>query len=919
MRGPGYVEGFMADYPAEFEFDVLLRDGDVVHMRPIRPDDVDLLRRFYGRVGPQSAYFRFFRVKRELSPEELIHFTNVDYDDRMALIAIHDGEMVAVGRYDVFTEKTTEEGKVAEVAFLVEDAFQGRGIGTQLLQQLTVYARSLGITKFEAFVLRDNRAMMRMFRDSGYTLTRELDEGVFGVEFPIEYSLEAREAEWEHERRAVTASLMPLLYPTSAAVIGASRDEESIGGRLFANLLAQGFSGPVYPVNPKSSYVHAVKAYPTVLDIDEPVDLAFIAVPAGAVLDVINQCGEKGVRGIVVISAGFSETGGPGAEMEAAVLTAARRFGMRMVGPNCMGLLNADPTVSLDGQFGPVFPPAGNVAMASQSGALGLAILNEAKELGIGLSTFVSLGNRADVSANDLLLYWDGDPATDVIVLYMESFGHARRFGRLARRVSRTKPIVVVKAGRSSAGARAAASHTGSLASLDVAVDALFNQSGVIRTRTLNELFDVASLLANQPLPRGPRVAILTNAGGPAILAADALESFGLELPEFSPELQGRLSEFLPDEASVSNPVDMIASASPYTYGACLTELLATDEVDAVIVIYIPAAPKGTEEVIAAMTSAIEEATRDTTIAAVLMAAEEEIEALTRAANVPVYDYPESAAHALAAAFRYREWRERPEGVYPKFDTASRTAADATIRAAISRLGTDGGWLEDAEISEILGAYGIRTARSVKTTTEDEAVAAAAEINGPAVLKIVSPSTLHKSDVGGVVLGVEGEDAVRAVYRQVSAISDDVEAVLVQDFVAGGHEVIIGMTEDPLFGPLIVFGLGGIFVELMRDVSFRINPLTDVDAREMLSEVRSAEILKGYRGGEAGDIAALEEILLRVSTLVDQHPEIADMDLNPVKVLPPGEGICVVDARMRIRPIEGVFLPSRKDIPGRLL
>jgi len=909
----------VSEYPAEFEFDVLLKDGEVIHMRPIRPDDVELEREFFSRVGRESVYFRFFRVKRELSPQELIHFTNVDYDERMALVAIHDGDMVAVGRYDVFPEKTTAEGKVAEVAFLVEDAFQGRGIGTQLLQHLTVYARSRNVVKFEAFVLRDNRAMMRMFRDSGYTLTRELDEGVYGVEFPIEYSLEAREAEWEHERLGVTASLMPILYPTSVAVIGASRDDSSIGGRLFANLLARGFTGPVYPVNPQAPFVHAVKAYPSILDIDEPVDLAFVAVPAPAVLDVINDCGKKGVRGVVVISAGFSETGEAGGELEDAVLAAARRHGMRLVGPNCMGLLNADPNVSLDGQFGPTFPPAGNVAMASQSGALGLAILNEATELGIGLSTFVSLGNRADVSANDLLLYWDGDPATDVIVLYMESFGHARRFGRVARRVSRTKPVVVVKAGRSSAGARAAASHTGSLASLDVAVDALFGQSGVIRTDTLNELFDVASLLANQPLPAGRRVAVLTNAGGPAILAADALESVGMELPQLSPELQERLAGLLPGAANTANPVDMIASASPETYEACLAELLATDEVDSVIVIFIPTAPKGAEQVVAALRAAIESASRGTTVAAVLMGTQDATEELTRAANVPVYEYPESAARALGAAVRYREWRERPEGEYPSFADSERNAAETAIRTAIGRLGVDGGWLNDDEIQTILGAYGIRAARSIRTATEDEAVQAAQDIAGPVALKVISPTILHKSDAGGVALDVTGEEAVRAAYRQVAAVGDDVEGVLVQDYVAGGHEVIIGMTEDPLFGPLIVFGLGGIFVELMRDVSFRINPLTDVDASEMLAEVRSAEILTGYRGEAGGDVDALREVLLRVSTLVEQHPEIAEMDLNPVKVLPPGDGVVVVDARLRIRPIQGVFLPSRKDIPGRLL
>lgn len=909
----------MAEYPTEFEFDVLLKNGQVIHLRPIRPDDVEREARFVRRVGRESSYFRFFNVRRDLSPAELEHFTNVDYDDRMALIATVGDDMVAVGRYDVLDEDTAADGgKVAEVAFLVEDSYQQLGIGSRLLQDLTVYARTRGITEFEAYVLAENIGMMRLFRNSGYRMTRRLDEGIYRVEFPLDYSHEARQAEWEHEKRAVSASLLPLFYPSSVAVIGASRSPTSIGGRLFANLVDSGFTGSIHPVNPGADEIHGVPAVASVAEIDGHVDVAVITVPAQYVRQVVEDCGRKGVRGLVIISAGFSEVGNTDEEQE--IVTLARRYGMRLVGPNCMGLLNADPTVSLNAQFGPNFPPYGNVAMSSQSGALGLAILEQTADLGIGISTFVSVGNKADVSANDLLLYWEDDPATDVILLYTESFGNPRRFGRLARQVTRKKPVVVVKAGRSAAGARAAASHTGSLANLDVAVDALFRRAGVIRTNTLHELFEVTELLANQPLPGGPRVAVLTNAGGPGILAADALESHGLELPTFSEELQRQLGAHLSGMAAPQNPVDMIASAGPQEYRRCLELLLDSNEIDAVVAIYIPTAPEGAEEIVTAVRETVAEHSSDKPTVGVFMGSLADDEyGSNPGANLPVFPFPESAARALASANRYREWLDKDEGTLPHFDDLEAAAAQSAIRSAVRRLGTDGGWLDSNEIRTVLGAYGLPMVTERVARSEDETAAAAAEIGGSLAVKVVSPSALHKSDIGGVVLDVEGEEAVRAAYRQVTAVVDDATGVVIQQFVPDGHEVIVGMTEDPTFGPLIVFGLGGIFVELMKDVAFRINPLTDVDARDMMSEVRSAQLLKGYRGGTPGDLDALEELLLRLSMLVEQLPEISEIDLNPVKVLPPGDGAMIVDARIRVRPVTGIFLPSRKDIPGRML
>jgi acetyl coenzyme A synthetase (ADP forming)-like protein len=904
----------VAAYPADYDFHVVLRDGGMAHFRPIKPDDAEALHAMFHRMGREAVYHRFFRHKKDLSPEELRYFTEVDYQDRMAFVVMIGRDMVAVGRYD----RMEDDQETAEVAFAVEDAHHGRGIGSQLLTHLTNYARNNGVEAFQAFVLPDNYPMMRLFRGSGYTMTRAMGDGIYTVEFPVEMSREARRVESAHEQQAVANSLLPVFYPRSVAVIGASRDVDSIGGRLLRNTLDARFNGAVFPVNPNAPAVGSVKAYRSVLDIPDPVDVAVVVVPAKYALPVVRECAEKRVKGIVMISAGFSETGEEGEALEQEILEVVRSEGMRMVGPNCMGLLNTDPAVNLDLTFAPTFPPQGNVAMSSQSGALGIAILEYATKLHIGISSFVSVGNKADVSANDLLLYWEGDPATDVILLYVESFGHPRRFARIARRIGKKKPIIAVKSGRTEAGARAASSHTGALASVEMAVSALFHQAGVIRVDTLEQLFEAAALLANQPLPAGRRVAVVTNAGGPGILAVDALESAGLEVPELSADLQERLRVHLSEEAAVRNPVDMIASAGPPQFQACVAELLESDEIDALITIFIPTTPGALPPIQEALEATVAEGTGGKTLLSVFMEPDQDIRP-TRGPGgtiVPNYTFPEPAARALARAARHAEWRQRPEGDTHEFDDTNVEAAQDVIWEALPRLGPDGGWLEPAEAEAVLDAFGIRQAASRTARSRDEAVAAAREIGGPVVLKVIAPSALHKSDVGGIALDVSGDDAVGEAYDRVTSVVDDAEGALVQEFVAGGHEVIIGMTEDPSFGPLIAFGLGGVFVELIQDVAFRIHPLTDLDIDDMLAEVRSAKLLDGYRGGPAGDVGALKETLLRLSHLVEELPEIAEFDLNPVKVLEPGRGLRVVDLRMRVRAVPQRWLPSRKDIPA---
>lgn len=653
--------------------------------------------------------------------------------------------------------------------------------------------------------------------------------------------------------------------------------------------------------------VEGRKAYTSVLDIPEDLELAVIVVPAPAVLEVVRKCAEKGVRGLVVITAGFKEATEAGGELQRELVARVRSYGMRLIGPNCMGVVNANPHVSLNATFSPVFPPFGNVALLSQSGALGLALLDYSRDLNIGLSTFASIGNKADVSGNDLIQYWEQDPDTDVILLYLESFGNPRKFSRLAQRIAPKKPIVAVKSGRTRAGSRAASPHTGALATADVAVDALFRQAGVIRVDTLEEMFDTASLLAHQPVPAGNRVAILTNAGGPGILAADACESYGLQVPEPTDATRARLAEFLPAEAGLSNPVDMIASATAEDYGRALRVLLEDDAYDAVIIIFIP--PLVTQSVDVA--SAIREvaadfAGRKTMLACFMSAKGAPPELVTGEFSLPSYIFPESAAQALARVTEYGAWRGQPRGTVPDLDV-DRENARKIVDAAQGGGGSEGVWLSPEQCTEILRAYDIRATWLAFAATAEEATAAFEVTGRPVAVKLASKTIIHKSDIGGVILNVNSADGVRQAFESIRSRvgklgrEGEMDGILVQEMAPPGIEAIVDVTHGSLFGPLVMFGLGGILVELLKDVAFRIHPLTDVDAREMVRSIKGYPLLEGWHGAPAGDVAALEDVLLRVAALVEDCPEIAEMDLNPIKVLPPGEGCVTVDARILLR------------------
>ncbi|HEX7078057.1 MAG TPA: acetate--CoA ligase family protein [Candidatus Eisenbacteria bacterium] len=696
-------------------------------------------------------------------------------------------------------------------------------------------------------------------------------------------------------------SLEPLLRPRSVAVIGASRRLDSIGGALLRNILIQPFQGPVYPVNPKATHVQSVPSYPSIEAVPEPVDLAVIVVPAAQVLETVEACGKRGVKAAVVISAGFKEVGGEGVKREAALRDAVRRHGMRLVGPNCLGILNTEPGVQLNATFAPVQPPPGRIAFSSQSGALGLAILDYARQLNLGISHFVSVGNKADVSGNDLLEFWEKDPNTDLILFYLESFGNPAKFTQIARRVARTKPIVAVKSGRTPGGSRAASSHTGALAGSDAAVEALFRQSGVIRTDTIEELFDTALLLGSQPVPEGPRVAILTNAGGPGIMAADACESAGLELPALDAKTVKGLKAFLPAEASTRNPVDMIASADAASFEKALRLLVPDRNVDSIIVIFVPPLATGAQEVARAILAGTAGSKKP--ILSCFLGSHgvpESLQSLNEG-HIPSYAFPEAAAHTLARVVRYGRWRSAPAGKVPSLANAQTDRA----RSVLAR-GEAGAWLSPPLLQEFLGAYGIRTNPIRVAATRGEAAAMAKACGYPAVLKLRSPDVVHKTDVGGVRLRIASEEEAARAFDEIAAglkaaaPKARFEGVTVERMVSGGVETIVGATRDPGFGPVVLFGLGGVSVELLKDVSLRVAPLTDRDAEEMIREIRGYQLLQGYRGSPAVNLAGLRDLLHRVSLLALENPEVSELDLNPVLAFPGDQPVIALDARLKL-------------------
>jgi acetate---CoA ligase (ADP-forming) len=868
--------------------DVILRDGGTLRLHPPARSDADAVLELLAGLSERSLYLRFHGIPT-VRPQLVEPFLEPDWIDRGALIGTLADESGAQHVVALASYARLRDPLAAEVAFVVADAHQGRGIGTRLLEQLAARAASVGVERFVAEVRPENQPMLHVFEDAGFAVGRVLESGTVEVTFPIEPTEEYLAHVDERDHLAVVASLRPFFAPASLVVIGASTRRDAIGGLLFRNVLSAEFAGAAYPVNRTGEPVAGVRAYSSVDELPEVPDLAVICLPGKHVLPAAEAALRRGIPALCVISAGFAEIGQEGLERELELVAMVRQHGARLIGPNCLGIAVAG--ARLNATFGPHALPPGTIGFSSQSGALGLALLEKAAERNLGLSAFISIGNKADVSSNDLLEYWQDDPTTNLILLYLESFGNPRRFGRIARRVARSKPILAMKSGTTTSGARAASSHTAALAGSEAAVEALFHQAGVLRADTLEELIDASALLSTQPLPAGRRVALLTNAGGLGILAADACDAEGLELPELSPETKEELAQFLPAEASLANPVDMLGSATAVTYEAAVPALVRDPRTDAVIVLFVPPVTAGAEDVAAAVLRGVEKAGAvNKPVLAAILSAEGTPDSLQGTSSVAVFPYPESAARALGLAARRAEWLRRPAGSVPAVEGIDAHRARALVERVLEE--SQERWLAADELRALLEAYGIPFVPERVAATADEAIAAAQELGFPAVVKTAEAGA-HKTETGGIALGLADEAALREAVERVGL------PALVQPMIEGGTELLAGIVQDPTFGPLVAFGPGGIFAELIGEAGFRIAPLTDADAEELVHTGKTGRLVAGYRGSPAADADALEDLLHRLSRVGEELPEVAELDLNPVLARP--DGCIAVDARARVR------------------
>jgi acyl-CoA synthetase (NDP forming)/ribosomal protein S18 acetylase RimI-like enzyme len=850
-------------YPAHWEADVLLLDGSTARLRPIRPDDADRLVEFYARVSPESKYMRFFAPYPTLSDRDVERFTHVDHDERVAFVLTVGTDLVAVGRYDKL------DGNEAEVAFLVEDAQQGRGIAQLLLEHLAQAGRERGVTKFVAEVLPDNARMIHTFRDAGYHIDGGYEDGVLRLVFPIEPTDTAIGVMRSREHRAEARSMERFFVASSVAVIGASRRQDTIGSTLVRNLVLGGYSGRVYVVNPAAEAVAGMPAYKSVADIPGQVDLAVVAVPADAVSDVVLDCAAKGVHGLVVISSGFAETGEEGRTRQRRLVGLTRSYGLRLVGPNCLGVINTDPRVSLNASLSPVMPPHGRVGFFCQSGALGVAILEAVERRSLGISTFVSAGNRADVSGNDLLQYWEEDKDTEVVLLYLESIGNPRKFSRIARRVARVKPVVAVKSGRTTQGVPVGHTVRATIAP-QAAVDAMFRQAGVIQVETLDEMFDVAQLVAHQPLPLGPRVAVVGNSDALGLLAADAAAAAGLV---------------------VQRSVALGPDATAEDFERALDDAIDDPRVDAVVAVFIP--PLNTSgDLVANVLAAVGEQS-DKPIVSTFLGSQGipellRVPDLAQAAgrgSVPSYVAPESAVRSLARVVEYAQWVHRPAGAVPVFEDLRQTAARAFVKQLVAA-NPDGVDLTLEQLAELLGYYGISLVPSTQVTSYAGAVAAAEGYGWNVVLKATAEHLRHRPDLAHVWRSIHDEHDMREAWGDLTTVIDEPERAdfVVQPMAEPGVPVALGSLEDALFGPIVSFGMAGAPSELLGDVSYRIPPLTDADAADLVRDVRASALLFGYRGSEPVDVERLEHLVQRLAQLKDNLPDVQRLDLNLVLV-----------------------------------
>jgi acyl-CoA synthetase (NDP forming)/GNAT superfamily N-acetyltransferase len=883
-----------AGYPPEWEFDGLLRDGEAVVVRPIRPTDAAALTGLRGAVSSGTPHHHALLAGPVLSPETAARFAEVDYDARMAFVALVSDELVGLASY----ARLGAPVPAAQASFVVADAFQGHGVTTLLFESLAEYARTRGIVRFTAEVKAQNAALLEMFAATGLRCTRHDGAGTVRVEIDLRPTAAYRASCDRREAMAEVASVAAILRPRSIAVVGAGRRPGSVGHQVVRALVAGDFSGTVYPVNPAARAICGVPAFTALLSVPEPVDLAVIAVPASAVPDVIDEATAAGVRAVTIITAGFGETGRSGAEVETRLLSVARRHGMRIVGPNCLGVANTDPAIRMNATFAALDPLPGRLALVSQSGAVGVLLGEQTRAAGLGLSAFVSVGNKLDVSPNDLLCFLEDDERTSVIALYLESLGNPRKFARIARRVGAAKPIVALKAGRTSAGARGARSHTAAAATPEITVAALLRSAGVIKVDRLEELLDVSAILLAGPLPAGRRVALVGNSGGPLILAADACEGGGLAVPELSDATQSALGGVLAAAAATANPVDLTADGTAAMLAQALDIVLADDAIDAAITVVVETL---------AISSA---AARETIARAALRAGKPVIVCSAEPGAAPASSgelelaeipSPERAAAALAHVCGYGQWRRRPLLAVTEPDELSDQPVIADILAAKLADSPAGGWLELDQAARLLEACGLPVLATRGAATAAEAAEAAEAAGFPVVLKARSGDMVHKSDVGGVALELADSEAVRAAYQTMQArLGAQMGGAVIQPMAPPGVEAIVGLAADPDFGPVVMVGLGGVMTDLLQDRAFAVPPLEPGAADAMVSSLRAAPLLDGYRGAPKADRQALVAVLEQVARIAEEIPELVELDLNPILVSP--DGALAVDCKARLAP-----------------
>ena len=857
----------------------VLADGEVVLVRALRPPDADAVLALHAGLDERDRYLRFFGIPAGL-PELARRIAAKPGPRHGAVGAFRHEHLIGVAHFEVAHDPTE-----AEVALAVDGRAQAHGVGTLLLEHLASMARHQGIRRFTGEVLAENTRMVRVFADLG--LPYEITQG--GPERQFVLSLEPGENYWaalaERERVADVASLRAVLRPASVAVIGAGRNPGSVGHAVLSNLIAGGYTGRLCAVNPHATEIAGVPCAPAVAELPVCPELAVVCVPAAAVPDAVEQCGQRGVRAVVVIAAGLT-----GTELAERVVASARRYGMRLVGPNCVGVANPEPETRLNATFVPGSVPDGPVGVVSQSGGFAIALLDSLRGLGIGLSSLVSTGDKYDVSGNDLLLWWLHDPHTEIAVLYLESFGNPRKFGRLARMLAHTKPVLAIRTGDTEVARRAAASHTAAAATPAVTRDALYEQAGVIAVDTVSELIGTVAALSWQPLPAGGRVAVISNAGGVGVLAADACARNGLSLPDLSEATTNVLGALLPEHASLRNPVDTTAGIDASVFGACLDTVLADDGVDAVIVAAVPTA-------LGDPITAVPQRARSSAkpVLAVRLGQLAHVAPLAdhEGAATAAYADPAAAAAALGHLARYARWRARPAGAVPDLSDVDPPRALALIGR---QLEAGRGWLTPLETVELLRCFGIPVAETRYATDEDSAAAVFHRLGGPVAMKVDAEGVLHKSAQGGVALDVRDETEVRRLVRawrgQFGAAW---QGAVLQPMAQPGRELLVGIHSDVVFGPLVVFGLGGTDTDLINDRAARLAPLTDTDADQLVDSLRcSPGLLHGL------DRAAIRDVLLRVSRLAELLPEVAELDLNPLVVT--GSGCHVLDARVRLEP-----------------